>query len=253
MRLSLELVPRDLRSLADQLSELRDLGRVDTVNVPDLAQFETRGWQAAVETRRAGPWCAVPHIRAREVLRDAEAGWPALASLQAAGVDEVLIVTGDAAAGAAPGGDPAPGGPDLCIAALRALRASHPEVRAYAALDPYRAGFADELAYVERKLDAGAAGLFTQPFFDLRLLSVWQELTAGVEVFWGVTSVTSARSQRYWLSRNRAVFPTGFEPTLAWHKALAARALDHVGGTSGHVYFMPIRVGIGDWLGDLLA
>src|SRR5690606_17542478 len=87
-------------------------------------------------------------------------------------------------------------------------------------------------------------GLFTQPFFDLRLLSVWQELTAGAQVFWGVTSVTSPRSQRYWLRRNRAVFPAGFEPTLAWHRDLAARVLDHVAASGGNLYFMPIKVGI---------
>ena len=84
-------------------------------------------------------------------------------------------------------------------------------------------------------------------------MGVWRELTAGVDVFWGVTSVTSARSQRYWLSRNRAIFPAGFEPTLEWHRGLAARVIDEVSENGGNLYFMPIRVGIIDWLGDLLA
>jgi hypothetical protein len=44
-----------------------------------------------------------------------------------------------------------------------------------------------------------------------------------VPVYWGITSVTSDRSQRYWLTRNRAVFPAGFEPTLAWHRRFAGR------------------------------
>ena len=66
------------------------------------------------------------------------------------------------------------------------------------------------------------------------------------------TSVTSSRSQGYWLSRNRAIFPAGFEPTLEWHKALAARALERVEGSSGNLYFMPIKVSVSDWLGDLL-
>ena len=276
MRLSVELVPRDAESLAAQLDELVCLGSVDTVNVPDLAQFALRGWQAALQVRSAGRWAAVPHFRAAEVLADEVAGWPVLTRLRSGGIDEVLVVSGDAlptGAPSSPTGTPAPAppspvpaappgagapapeaaGPSLAVDAIRALRAAHPDLRLYAALDPYRSGFAAELAYAEAKLDAGADGLFTQPFFDLRLLAVWQELTSGLEVFWGVTSVTSPRSQRYWLSRNRAVFPAGFEPTLAWHRDLAARVLEHVAGSGGHLYFMPIRVSVRDWLGDLLG
>lgn len=248
MRLSVELVPRDEASLASQVEELRCLARVDTVNVPDLAQFPLRGWEAALSVRSAGAWATVPHLRAAEVLRDAAEGWPAVYALRAAGVDEVLVVSGDAQP---PDGVDAEASP--AVIAIRALAAAHPDLRVYAALDPYRSGFAAELAYAEAKLEAGAMGLFTQPFFDVRLLAVWQELTAGIEVFWGVTSVTSPRSQRYWLARNRAVFPAGFEPTLEWHRGLAARVLEHVAGTGGHLYFMPIRVGIADWLGDLLG
>jgi hypothetical protein len=74
---------------------------------------------------------------------------------------------------------------------------------------------------------------------------------AGVPVYWGVTSVTSERSQRYWLTRNRAVFPAGFEPTLAWHRRFAAEALEFAERHDTHVYFMPIRVGIQAWLGDV--
>ena len=54
------------------------------------------------------------------------------------------------------------------------------------------------------------------------------------------------------MSRSRMNDPSGFEPTLAWHRDLAARVLDHVAGSGGHLYFMPIKVGIGDWLGGLL-
>lgn len=248
MRLSVELVPRDSASLASQLEEVRCLARVDTVNVPDLGQFDLRGWQAAVQARHAGAWAAVPHFRAGEVLRDSQAGWPALTRLKAVGVTEVLVVSGDDAAV-----DEHRVGERPAVMAIRELSAAHPDLSVYAALDPYRTGFAAELAYAQAKLAAGAKGLFTQPFFDLRLLAVWQELTAGLDVFWGVTSVTSERSQRYWLSRNRAVFPAGFEPTLEWHRGLAARALDHVAGSGGHLYFMPIRVSVAEWLGHLLG
>lgn len=248
MRLSVELVPRDEASLAAQLKEVSCLQRVDTVNVPDLSQFALRGWQAAAQVRRAGNWSAVPHLRARELCAEPLSVSEAVGALASAGVREVLVVSGDLG----------PAGPGSttdtpALEAIRLLKDADATLKVYAALDPYRAGFAEELAYAHAKLTAGADGLFTQPFFDLRLLDVWRELTAGVEVFWGVTSVTSPRSQRYWLSRNRAVFPAGFEPTLEWHRALAARMLDDVGSWGGNLYFMPIRVGIVDWLGDLLA
>jgi methylenetetrahydrofolate reductase (NADPH) len=84
-------------------------------------------------------------------------------------------------------------------------------------------------------------------------MDVWRELLPGVPVYWGVTSVTSERSRRYWLTRNRAVFPAGFAPTLAWHRRFAGEALDFAARHDTNVYFMPIRVGIHAWLGDLLG
>ncbi len=257
MRLSVELVPRDEASLAAQLDEVACLARVDTINVPDLSQFSLGGWRAAARVRGAGSWRAVPHVRATELVGSEAAVREVVGGLDAAGLGEVLVVSGDQGP-APPSGawvltDRARAGATPALEAIRSLKAADPSLTVYAALDPYRSGFADELSYAEAKLEAGADGLFTQPFFDLRLLDVWRELTAGVEVFWGVTSVTSPRSQRYWLSRNRAVFPSTFEPTLAWHKQLAARVLDDVAARGGNLYFMPIRVGIVDWLGDVLG
>jgi len=268
MRLSIELVPRDEASMASQLAEVSCLSRVDTINVPDLRQFELRVLQAAAQVRSAGQWAAVLHLRATEVCAIPGAAADVARALASAGVREVLVVSGDQGPATTQTSGRTSAGKDAvtsqsvrplglsgppALEAIRVLKAADAGLKVYAALDPYRAGFSDELAYAEAKLEAGADGLFTQPFFDLRLLDVWRELTAGVNVFWGVTSVTSARSQRYWLSRNRAVFPAGFEPTLEWHRKLAARVIDDVGARGGNLYFMPIRVGIVDWLGDLLA
>src|SRR5690606_41853057 len=105
---------------------------------------------------------------------EGEAG-RAVYALGAGGGDELLLVSGQAER---PVGVDAEASP--AVSAIRALAAAHPDLRVYAALDPYRSGFAAELAYAEAKLEAGAMGLFTQPFFDVRLLAVWQELTAGI-------------------------------------------------------------------------
>jgi len=248
MRVAVELVPRDAASFRAQLSDLGSLGRVDLVNVPDLAHFEVRAWQAALTVRShdGGRWGAVPHLRAMDI--DPARPWAPAVELRGVGVNEVLVVTGDPPAGM---GHDITGATALQV--ITALKAAHPDWRIYAALDPYRDGFAAERDYALRKLDAGADGFFTQPFFDLRLMGVWRELMAGVPVFWGVTSVTSKRSMRYWLSRNRAVFPAGFEPTLAWHRRFAADALAFAEQHDASIYFMPIKVDLGEWLGDVLV
>jgi methylenetetrahydrofolate reductase (NADPH) len=173
--------------------------------------------------------------------------WQPLEALDAAGVDEVLVITGD------PPTDmrhPVTGANVIDV--IRMIKRSRPTWRVYAALDPYRAGFASERDYVQRKLDVGVDAFFTQPFFDVRLMAVWRELFPGVPIYWGVTSVTSERSRNYWLTRNRAVFPGGFEPTLEWHRRFAGEALEFAARHDSHVYFMPIRVGIGAWLGEWL-
>jgi methylenetetrahydrofolate reductase (NADPH) len=245
MRVVVELVPRDLPAVAAQLAEVAGLKRVDAVNLPDLTRFDLRGWQAACEVRSAGPWTAIPHVRAMDV--DLRRPWAPLEALDAAGIDELLVITGD------PPTDmrhPVTGANVIDV--IRMIKRHRPGWRVYAALDPYRAGFASERDYVQRKLDAGVEAFFTQPFFDVRLMGVWRELFPGVPIYWGVTSVTSERSQRYWLTRNRAVFPGGFEPTLAWHQRFAGEALDFAARHDDHVYFMPIRVGIGAWLGEWL-
>ncbi len=248
MRVAVELVPRDAAAFQSQLDDVSALARVDVVNVPDLAHFAMRGWEAALAVRAhaGGRYRAVPHLRAMDI--DTKRPWQPAAALRQAGVDEVLVVTGDPPSDM---GHPVTGA--NAVQVIKALKAAHPDWRVYAALDPYRNGFAEERDYVLRKVDAGADGFFTQPFFDLRLMGVWRELMGDVPVFWGVTSVTSERSARYWLARNRAVFPAGFEPTLAWHRRFAADALAFAEQHDANVYFMPIRVDVGEWLGDLLA
>jgi methylenetetrahydrofolate reductase (NADPH) len=173
--------------------------------------------------------------------------WAPLEALTAAGVNEVLVVTGDPPENM---GHPVTGASVLDV--IRMLKRERPSWRVYAALDPYRSGFAAERDYLQRKLDAGADAVFTQPFFDVRMMGVWRDLFPTLPIYWGVTSVTSERAMRYWLTRNRAVFPAGFEPTLAWHQRFAAEALAFARESDANIYFMPIRVSIDAWLGELL-
>ncbi len=252
MRVSIELVPRDPQVLSNQLEATLALGpSVQVTNLPDLLRFGLRSWDAAVIARDAAravgrTLAAVPHVRAMDV--PLERPWAPAAKLDAAGIDEVVVVQGD---------PPVDMGHDLSGASslqvIAKLRAERPGWRIYGALDPYRQSIAAERDYALRKLDAGADGFFTQPFFDVRLLATWRDLLPGVPVFWGSTSVTSERTLRYWVSRNRAVFPNGFEPTLEWHRRFAVELMSFARQHDANVYFMPIRVPIVAWLGDVLG
>lgn len=108
------------------------------------------------------------------------------------------------------------------------------------------------LDYAASKLDAGADGFFTQPFFDLRLLEVHHELLAGRTVYWGISPVLTDRSRAYWEATNRAVFPREFAASLDWNQEFARRALEFLRSVGGNVYFMPIRIDVERYLSGVL-
>jgi len=244
-RLSIELVPRSPASVEAELATIAArFPGVDTVNIPDLLRFELRSWEACGHARRRLPR-AIPHLRAMDFAPDRLE--PLLAALESHRLGEVLVVRGD------PPQEPGRRVyPTRSHELIEALKRARPELTVYAALDPYRTGLRDELELAQRKRDAGADGFFSQPFFDLRLLGVWADLLGGATVYWGVTPVSGERSRRYWETKNRAVFPADFEPTLVWSRELASRALAFARERDAHLYFMPIRVELVEWLGDVL-
>lgn len=246
MRVSIELVPRSSEALARQLDEVRHgFPSIDTINIPDLLRFPLRSWQACAQAGSVMPY-TIPHVRAMDVDPDAPlalAGW--LAERPNA---EVLVVSGDL-----PSDMSHPVYGSTVVQIIRRLKREHPGVTVYAAFDPYRQGLRRERDYAFEKLEAGATGLFTQPFFDRRLLEVAADLLAGTPVFWGFTSVVGEGSARYWETRNGVVFPSGFEPTLAWSRDLARQALAFGRERDADLYFMPIRIGPQRYLEGILG
>ncbi len=245
MRLSVELVPRGTTELqADASLVLAALPSVDVFNIPDLMRFPLRSWEACAVTR---PLLAagIPHIRAIDIPPGGKL--PMEDALRAAGVSEVLVVRGD---------PPHDLGhrtwPNTSEDIIRRFKRHHPELRVYAAFDPYRLGLRDELTGVMRKLDAGADGFFTQPLFDLRLLEICMEMLQGQNVYWGVAPVLGARAKAYWETTNRVVFPPGFVPEMAWNKDFARAALKLIRAGGGNAYLMPIRVDLASYLSGLL-
>lgn len=244
-RVSVELVPRSRTSLRTELAELSSsLGNVQVVNIPDFLRYRMRSWEGCQMAREHVPE-AIPHIRAidinpREPLKMAD-------FLRKHKISEVLIIEGDAPS------DMSQRTFDVTsLDIIRKFRRELPEVTIWAGLDPYRQSFARERDYAEAKLEAGAVGFFTQPFFDRRLMDIWAELLPTQQVFWGATSVTTERSFSYWQNRNKAVFPRTFEPTLACNRAWARDVLTFAQEVGGHVYFMPIKESLSEYLGGIL-
>jgi len=245
MRISVELIPRgDAELLADAAAVRSAMPQASAFNIPDLMRFPTRSWEACKLTSAILP-ASIPHIRAIDIPPgDAP---PVAAAIEAAGLREVLVIRGD---------PPHDMGhrtyPNSSEDIIRRFKRHAPGLRVYAAFDPYRLGFRDEMTAVHRKLEAGADGFFTQPLFDLRLLEICAEMLRGQTVFWGIAPVLGQKSQAYWETTNRVIFPGGFAPTLEWNRDFATKAVRAIQGLGGNVYFMPIRVNIATYLTGLL-
>ena len=248
-RISVELVPRSVEAVRCDVETVQDhVEDVDTINVPDLAKFELTSWDAcAVARKTADAYRTIPHIRARD-LAPGEA-LPMLRVLDKADIDEVLIVNGDS-----PQQEPPGAAGVSTLEAIGRLRRELPHVQVYAGLDPYRQAPRAEVRYAEQKVDAGATGFFTQPFFDTALMAAWaQMIPKAASVWWGATTVTTPGSLNYWQQTNKVVFPADFEPTLAWQRDYAERAVELARGLGQHMYLMPVRVDLRDYLGGLLS
>ena len=243
--LSIELVPRDHESLQQEMLLIREhFPAVETINIPDLLKFPLRSWEACRQAKALFPH-TIPHLRAIDF--DMRQPFPLVDDFARSGIDTVLVIAGDQPQ-------------DMSrrvyrtssIDLIRALKLAMPSLKVYAGIDPYRTGIKAELDYVRRKIDAGADGFFTQPFFDLRLMEIYRDLLSGLDVFWGISPVMSERSKDYWDNLNNAIFPPDFEPTLKWNRQLAKQALTFARETGSNIYFMPIRINLVEYLAGVL-
>jgi methylenetetrahydrofolate reductase (NADPH) len=245
MRISVELIPRGEAELLSDAKTVRSvMPQANAFNIPDLMRFPLRSWNACRLTSRILP-ASIPHIRAIDIPPGGDL--PMAEDIQAAGLGEVLVIRGD------PPHDMSHRTyPNSSEDIIRRFKRRCPAIRVYAAFDPYRLGFRDEMAAVQRKLDAGVDGFFTQPLFDLRLLEICAEMLSGRDVFWGIAPVVGERSRAYWETTNRVIFPRDFTPTLGWNRGFATEAFRAIRDFGGNIYFMPIRVNLATYLGGLL-
>ena len=248
-RISVELVPRDEESLREQLAIAKKAAsRADVINIPDLLRLPVRSWEGAAIAQESFP-AVMPHIRAMDI--DLSQPLPMKEYLRAHDIREVLIIQGDP-----PQDMRHKVYPTTTTDVLRKFHEEMPEVKTYAGIDQYRGSMSKELYRIERKLQSGAAGFFTQPFFDLRFVGIYADIfeSLGVtDVYWGVSPVLSDRSQSYWERKNKVVFPKAFEPTLAWSIQFTKDVMQFAEERDASIYVMPIKTDLEAYLEGVFA
>lgn len=245
-RISVELVPRSEEGLVAELKSLKQsIGKVDLINIPDLLRCDLRSWQGAEIAQRYYP-VAMPHIRAMDI--DISKPLPMADYLREHNIKEVLVIEGDP-----PQDMMHTVYPTVSTDVIRKFREEMPEIKVYAGIDQYRSSMRQEQYRIRRKLQAGASGFFTQPFFDMRFLEMYADMLDGLDVYWGVSPIMSARSQSYWELKNNVVFPKAFQPTLDWSIEFARKVVEFADKRNGNVYLMPIRTDATAYLSGILG
>jgi methylenetetrahydrofolate reductase (NADPH) len=240
-RVSLEIVPRDEKSFAEDL----DLAKkrfpcVDTLNIPDILKFDVRIPEAC--SVAAGYFTnVIPHIRAVSVGRSEPL--PFKDQFNALGISEVLVVLGDNPEIVSKSADPC-----TSVELISRIKKEMPEMRVYAAIDQWRQTLPEEIAYAKEKMDAGADGFFTQPFFDMDSIERYHNELSGIDVFWGLAPVVRESSRKYWETKNKVRFPADFTCTMEWNRDFARRVMGRTDNERFHVYFCPITVDFVEYL-----
>lgn len=243
--ISLELVPRSEASLRHELSLVKQqLTSIERINIPDILRFGMRSWEGCAIAAEFFSK-TIPHLRAIDF--DPNAPIPIVQAIEERHVEAVLVITGDLPQ-------------DMshriyrtsCLEMIRRLKREAPQITIYAGMDPYRNGIKEEIDYLHAKRDAGADAFFTQPFFDLRLMEIYQGFLKDQIIYWGVSPVLTENSRNYWENKNSAVFPPDFAPTLKWNRDFARQALDFARRSGDNLYFMPIRTDIVAYLEGIL-
>jgi len=245
MKISLELVPRNEQYICEQVAYVEQrFPQIAAINFPDLLRFDIRAWEAC-RIMANSKLEKIAHIRAIDF--EMEKPFPLTNFLKENNINKVLVIEGDKPDDI----ENAVYYPTTSIDFISKLKRETENLDIYAAFDPYRNNIRYEFEYMQQKLEAGATGFFSQPFFDLRLLEVYSEYLEGLDVYWGVSPVTGDGSKQYWETRNRAIFPKSFEPTIEWNVRFGKSVMDFCQKNGFNLYLMPIIIELPDYLEPL--
>jgi methylenetetrahydrofolate reductase (NADPH) len=245
MQIALELVPKTLDSILEESNlHISNFPKITAINIPEIRSVEIKSF-AAAEHLLKNSVAAIPHFRLIDrTLDDLEQKIEKLLEL---GLKQVLLISGDPpidVANFVPSGIKAP-------QAIKHIKNKFPQLKVYAGQDSYRQSFKKELDYCKEKLDSGADGFFTQPFFSEGLLAQWLEQLPGTEMWIGLSPVTGKSSRNYWETVNQVVFPPNFCFDLEGNCAMGRRILTLVEAAKKDAYLMPITISANKYLSAL--
>ena len=235
----LELVPRNLEQLCtDSKLYLDSFSDLTGINIPDITRLPIRSTKAA-NALLEHQITVIPHIRTQDAALDDHLSM--ISRLYQHGLRHVLLISGDP--------DDTTMSYDVTPPILtKHLKQSFSDLIIYCGIDPYRQSFDEECRYTYEKLEAGADGLFSQPFFDVSLLETFLKSFSSTQFFCGISPVTSQRSLEYWQTINRVSFPQSFDLSFAYNVSLAKDLLACSQYYNQHAYLMPIRTPVKEYL-----
>ena len=242
MRLSLEIVPHSDKKTLDELKLISTkYDYFDTINIPDIKHLQTNCLETVKLIKNSQKkFSVIPHIVTGN-YRD-ENLHELIDYIITLQLPEILIVRGDYSNNNS----------FDTITLAKKLSKEIPQLKLYAAIDPYRQNIEQEIKYIQEKKAAGIKGFFTQPFFDLSLFKAYSNLLKEENVFWGISPVITEKSYNYWIKQNNAIFPADFELNLDWNinfyhkvKKITEKSKSH------HLYLMPIKIDLNNYLNHI--
>ncbi|MFC1617290.1 methylenetetrahydrofolate reductase [Candidatus Margulisiibacteriota bacterium] len=225
----IELVPKDLNLLIQQAEKCLEFPEIAAINLPDIIDLPIRievGGKALLEKNIP----CLPHFRA--IDRTVEEHIKLIQEFIDLGMKECLIISGD--------NENKKVEKASTLEVVREIKKAHPGLKVYCGMDQYRTSLSEELTYCEKKLQAGADGFFTQPFYDLNLVEFYLKQLQSTTIFLGISPVLSEQNYNWWKNKNKIVFPPEFEKTYPYHAKLAKSLEEIAESYNQHTYLMPI-------------
>ncbi len=243
MKISFEIVPRNETAFKQQYEFASSLGQaIQIINVPDIQRFKIRSWETGKFVNR-NKHLFIPHFRAIDFEIKSGIIFQIIEQYQ---LDQILLVTGDPPT-------------DInhtfyntnVIDLIKAVKQRFPKINIFAGFDPHRSGLQDEYNYIMHKADAGASGFFSQPFFDIRLIEIYAGHMQNLEIFIGLSPITTDASMHYWQVKNKVQFPVDFKAEYQWNIDFANRVIDMARYYGLNIYFMPIKIDLNKYFADI--
>lgn len=243
MKFSFEIVPRTHQAFEEQYDFVTTLDEaISMINVPDIQRFDIRSWETGNNIDR-NKYQFVPHFRANDFsIKSGDI----FRLIEENELDHVLLVSGDP-----PEGINRKFHNTSVLDLIRVVKQKFPNITIHAGFDSHRAGVQEECDYVQKKMDAGATSFFSQPFYDIRMIEIYAEHLQGIDLFIGLSPITTLASMNYWEVKNKVKFPQNFKPEYQWSIDFSNKVIAMAREVGFNIYFMPIRINLADYFGEI--